>query len=163
MLFPYLLSGISPKALYGKYAKIEIMKAELPKPVHESYLRHRRQRTTQIILPLVLAALLFIASIVLISISTFSGAGDVGRWAAISTMWLTTHVFILAFIFLALLLGMIYLLAQLLNVAPHYTGRAQDIVHKFAIRVRHAADMSVRPIIALNGYGATIKALLGRK
>jgi hypothetical protein len=139
------------------------MKAVLPEPVHESYLRHRRQRTTQIILPIVLAALLFVASIVLIGISAFGGAGDAGRWAAIATMWLATHVFVLEFIFLALLLGMIYLLAQLLRVAPTYTGRAQDIVHKLAIRIRRAADMTVRPIIALNSHGATIKALLGRK
>jgi hypothetical protein len=163
MLIPYHPSGISPKALHCKYAKIELMKAELPKPVHESYLRHRKQRTGQIILPVVLAAILFIALIVLVNIATFRDNGDVGRWAAISTMWIVIPACIMGFVFLALLGGLIYLLGRLLGVAPTYTGKAQDFVHKLAIRIRRAADMTAKPIIAVNSYGATLKALLGRK
>lgn len=139
------------------------MKAELPRPVHESYLRHRKQRTVQILLPVMLAALLFIAAVIFINIATFRYNGDVGRWAAISTMWIAIPTCIMGFAFLALVGGMIYLLGRLLGVAPTYTGRAQDVVHKLAIRIRRAADLTVRPIIALNSHGATIKALLGRK
>jgi predicted PurR-regulated permease PerM len=139
------------------------MKAVLPEPVHESYVRHRKQRSGQIILPVLLAAILFLVLVVLVNIATFRDNGDVGRWAAISTMWISVPVCLMGFVFLALLAGLIYLLGQLLGIAPHYTGQAQDFVHKLAIRIRRAADMSVRPIIALNSYGATIKALLGRK
>jgi hypothetical protein len=139
------------------------MKAVLPEPVHESYLRHRKQRSGQIILPVVLAAILFIGLVVLVLIATFRDNGDVGRWAAISTMWIAIPTCIMGFAFLALVGGTIYLMGQLLGIAPTYTGRAQDIVHKLAVRIRRAADLSVRPIIALNSYGATIKALLGRK
>jgi hypothetical protein len=139
------------------------MKAELPKPVHESYLKHRKQRTSQILLPVLLAAILFVTAIVLINIATFGNNGDVGRWAAISTMWIAIPTCIMGFAFLALVGGLIYLMGQLLGIAPIYTGKAQDFVHKLAIRIRRAADMSVRPIIAVNSYGATIKALLGRK
>jgi hypothetical protein len=139
------------------------MKAMLPKPVHESYRRHRAQRTGQIILPVVLAALLFIAMIVLINIATFRDNGDVARWAAISTMWILIPVFIVGFLFLALLVGIIYLLARLLGIAPVYTGKAQDFVHKIAIRIRLAADASVKPILFVDGIGASISRLLGRK
>jgi hypothetical protein len=139
------------------------MKAVLPKPVHESYRRHRRQRTSQIILPIVLAALLFIAMIVLINIATFRDNGDVARWAAISTMWILIPIFIMGLVFLALLVGLIYLFARLLGIAPVYTGKAQDFIHKLAIRIRRAADMTVRPIISVNSVGATVKTLLGRK
>ena len=139
------------------------MKAVLPEPVHESYKRHRKQRTTQILLPIVLAALLFIAAIVLVNIATFRGNGDVGRWAAISTMWIAIPVCIMGFVFLALLGGLVYLMGRLLGVAPRYTGKAQDFVHKLAIRIRRAADVTVKPVFAVNGFGATIKALLGRK
>lgn len=139
------------------------MKAVLPKPIHESYLRHRRQRTTQIILPVALAVLLCIAMIVLVNIVTFRWNGDVGRWAAISTMWILLPVFIMGLVFLALLGGIIYLLARLLGIAPTYTSKAQNFVHKLAIRIRRAADLSVRPVIYLDGVGATIKALLGKK
>lgn len=140
-----------------------LMKAVLPEPVHESYRRHRRQRTRQVILPVILAAILFVAAVVLISIATFRDNGDVGRWAAISTMWIAIPVCLMGFVFLALLGGMIYLMGRLLGVAPTYTGRAQDFVHKLAIRIRRFADMAVKPVFSIHGYGATIKALFGRK
>jgi hypothetical protein len=139
------------------------MKDVVPEPVHESYRRHRKQRTSQILLPMVLAAILFIGMIVLINIATFRDHGDVGRWAAISTIWIVIPVCISGFIFLALLGGLVYLMARLLGVAPTYTGMAQDFVHKLAIRIRRAADMAVKPVFSVNGFGASLKALLGRK
>jgi hypothetical protein len=139
------------------------MKAVLPEPVHESYRRHRKQRTSQIILPIVLVALLFIALIVLVNIATFRDNGDVGRWAAISTIWIVIPVCITGFVFLAVLGGLVYLMGRLLGVAPTYTGKAQDFVHKLAIRIRRAADIAVKPVFSVNGFGATIKALFGRK
>jgi len=139
------------------------MKAISPKPVHESYKRHRRQLMSQIILPMVLAALVFIALIVLISLATFGGNGDVARWAAISTMWLASHVFVLEFVFLALLVGIIYLLGRLLGITPIYTGQAQNFVHKLMIRIRLAADAAAKPFIFLDSIGASINRLLGRK
>jgi hypothetical protein len=139
------------------------MKDVVPEPVHESYRRHRRQRTSQILLPMVLAAILFIGMIVLVNIATFRDHGDVGRWAAISTIWIVIPVCISGFIFLALLGGLVYLMARLLGVAPTYTGMAQDFVHKLAIRIRRAADMAVKPVFSVNGFGASLNALLGRK
>lgn len=139
------------------------MKALLPKPVHESYQRHRSQRTTQILLPILLAAILFLAMVVLVNIATFRDNGDVGRWAAVSTIWLAIPLCVMGFVFLALLGGLIYLMARLLGIAPTYTGRAQIIAQKLGLRVRRVADLSVKPVFAVNGLGATIKALLGRK
>jgi hypothetical protein len=139
------------------------MKAVLPEPVHESYRRHRKQRTRQIVLPIVLAAIVFIAVVVLINVATFRGNGDVGRWAAISTIWIAIPVCVMGFVFLALLGGLVYLMGRLLGIAPTYTGKAQDFVHKLAIRIRRAADMTVKPVFSINGVGATIKALLGKK
>lgn len=139
------------------------MKDLSPRPVHESYKRHRRQRTSQIILPLVLAALLFIGMVVFINIATFGYNGDVARWAAISTIWISIPICLTGFIFLALLVGMVYLLGRLLGIAPIYTNQAQNFVHKLSIRIRLLADKLVKPIISLNSFGATVKTLLGRK
>ena len=139
------------------------MKAAFPKPIHESYKRHRKQVLSQIILPIVLAGLVLIAFIVLICIATFGGNGDVARWAAICTMWLASHVFVLEFVFLALLVGMIYLLGRLLGIAPVYTGKAQGLVHKLMIRIRLAADAAVKPVIFLDSVGASINRFLGRR
>jgi hypothetical protein len=150
--------------MVGKYAKIQIMKAELPKPVHESYLRHRRQVTSQIILPIVLTVILFFALVVLLVIITFfRNAGDVSRWAAVSTIWIVLPVMIASLVFLALLLGIIYLLARLLGIAPIYTNKAQNFVQKLGIRIRLAANATVKPVIFLDGIGASIQRLFGRK
>ncbi|HSL42314.1 MAG TPA: YIP1 family protein [Anaerolineales bacterium] len=139
------------------------MKAVLPQPVHESYQRHRKQRTSQIILPVLLAALLFVVLVILVIIATANGTGDVGRWAAISTIWIAIPTCLMGFVLLALLWGLVYLMGKLLGVTPTYTNKAQNFLRKLAIRIRLVADKVVSPIIALNGYGATIKTLLGRK
>jgi hypothetical protein len=139
------------------------MKVEFPEPIHESYRRHRKQRTTQIILPTVLAAILFLATVVLLVIATANGNNNVGHWAEVSTIWIAIPTCIMAFVFLAVLGGLVYLMGRLLGVAPRYTAKAQNFVHKLAIRIRRVADMTVKPIFAVNGFGATVRALLGRK
>ena len=139
------------------------MKAIIHQPVHESYKRHRRQLTSQIILPMVLTAILFIALVVLINIATFRDNGDVGRWAAVSTIWISIPIIIMALVFLVVLGGIVYLLMRLLRIAPIYTGKAQDLAYKVDGYARRAADAVVKPIIALNGIGASIEAFLGRK
>jgi len=60
---------------------------------------------TQIILPMVLTVILFIALIVLINIATFRDSGDVARWAAVSTIWIVIPIIIGLLIVLALVGG----------------------------------------------------------
>lgn len=139
------------------------MKAIIHQPVHESYKRHRKQLTSQIILPIVLAALLFIVLVVLLNIATFRDNGDVARWAAASTIWISIPIIIMALVFVAVLGGIVYLLMRLLRIAPIYTGKAQDVAYKVEGYARRAADAAVKPIMFLNGIGASIKTLLGRK
>ena len=139
------------------------MKAIIQPPVHESYKRHRKQLTSQIILPMVLTALLFVGLIVLVSVATFRDGGDVGRWAAISTIWIVVPIMIAALIFIVLLTGFIYLLKRLLQITPVYTGQLQDFINKIAVYIKRGADASVKPVFFLDGIGASIKRLLGRK
>ncbi len=133
------------------------------KPVHESYQRHRRQLVTQIILPMVLAAILFVALIVWVNLATFRGHGDVARWAAVSTIWIFAPTIVASLIFLVLLVGMIWLLARLLGITPVYTSKAQDFVRMLGDHIQHAADVPVKPVIFLDSVGATIKAIFRRK
>lgn len=139
------------------------MKAVIHPPVHESYKRHRRQLASQIILPMVLTTLLFVGMIVLISLATFRGGGDVGRWAAISTIWIVVPIMIAALILIVLLTGLVYLLKRLIQITPTYTGRLQDFIHKIAVYIKRAADTTAKPVFFLDGIGASIKRLLGRK
>ena len=139
------------------------MNAKLPQPVHESYKRHRKQLAWQITLPVLLSAVLCIALIALIWFATFRGGGDVGRWAAVSTIWIVVPIMIGLVIVLALLVGLVYLMARLLNIAPNYTALAQEYVHKAAGYVKRGADAAARPVFFVDGLGASIRAFFGRK
>ena len=138
------------------------MKPHLSQPEHYSYQLHRKQRNTQIILPVALGALLMIGMVVLISLATFRSNGDVVRWAAISTIWVIIPVLLAGLILLAILIGLIYLMARALGTLPHYTGIAQDYVYKARSYIIRAADMAAKPIIALGGFIENVKAFLER-
>ena len=139
------------------------MKAIIHPPVHESYKRHRKELAWQIIVPVFLSAILIVGVIVLVNVATFRDNGDVGRWAAISTIWIVIPIMVAGLIFLIILGGIVYLLKYLLQVAPTYTGQAQDFVHKIARYIERVADAIVKPVIALDGIGASMKRLVGRK
>ncbi|GAB4463052.1 MAG: hypothetical protein Kow0070_22930 [Anaerolineales bacterium] len=139
------------------------MNAKLPQPLHESYRNHRRQLFWQILLPITLTALLCLGLIVLINIAAFRNGGDVARWAAVSTIWIVIPIMIGLIIVLALLAGLVYLMAKLLRVTPTYTGLAQEYVHKAALYIKRGADAVVKPIFLIDGVGASIRAFFGRK
>jgi hypothetical protein len=139
------------------YNTSDIMKAKFPQPVHESYLRHRKQLTWQIVLPVVLMSVLLIALIVIINIATFRDNGDVARWAAISTIWIVVPIMIGMLIFLILLIGLIYLLSKLLGITPRYTGLAQEYVYKTSAAIKRGLDALVKRFINLQGVLASIR------
>lgn len=156
----------------GIYAKIEVMKAELPAPLeklrsgaapeHPSYQLHRKQRNLQVILPVVLSALILVGMVVLISFATFRGNGDVGRWAAVSTIWIVIPVLIAGLVTFAILAGLIYLMSQALSALPRYTGMAQSYVKIAQGYIIRGADMVVKPVIALEGFIKRAKAFFER-
>lgn len=134
-------------------------KAKIPQqPEHYSYLLHRKQRVTKIILPVVISALVFISFVVWVGIATFNQGGDVGRWAAISTIWIVIPVILAGLIFLAVLIGLIYLMARAMSGLPYYTGIAQEYVFKAEAYIKRGANMAAKPIIAINGWREAIKA-----
>lgn len=152
-----------PREWTGKYAKIPMMNAKFPKPIHESYRMHRKQLAWQIILPVVLSALLIVAVVVLVNVATFNQGGDVARWAAISTIWIVIPIMLGLVLVLAVLVGLVYLMKRLLDATPTYTGLAQEYVHKAAIYIKRGADAAVKPVFFVDGLGASIRAFFGRK
>jgi hypothetical protein len=134
------------------------MKATIHRPVHDSYLKHRKQLIWQIIMPVVLTSVLIVALIVLINIATFNQGGDVARWAAISTMWIAIPIMFGLLIFLALLVGLVYLMKKLLNLTPNYTALAQDYIYKAEGYIKRMSEALVKPVLQLNGILASIIA-----
>jgi fatty acid desaturase len=139
------------------------MKTKLPFPQeHPSYQAHRRQMWTQILLPLLMTVLLFLAVIILTSIATFRDNGEVGRWAAISTIWLVIPILFAGLIFLALLAGMIYLLARLIGLIPPYSYQVQRFVYRIEGHVKRGAEMSRKPVLFLDILKSQIKKIFQR-
>jgi hypothetical protein len=135
---------------------------ELPRPEHFSYQLHRKQRTTQIILPVVISALALIGLVVLISLATFKSGGDVGRWAAISTIWIIIPILLVGLILLVILIGLIYLMAHALGALPRYTGVVQDYVYLAQGYIVRGANMVAKPIFAVEGFIGNVKAFFER-
>jgi len=127
---------------------------------HPSYKNHRRQFWLQIFLPMILAVLVIIAVAVITGISAF-GQGDSPRWAAISTIWLVIPVMFFGVAVLALLLGLVYLLARTLNVLPPYTSKAQYYVSRGASEAKRFSNMATKPVMYTGGLIASIKAIFG--
>ena len=130
---------------------------------HPSYQLHRKQVWIQILLPILLTVLVFIAVIVLTSIAAFRDNGDVGRWAAISTIWLVLPVMIAGLILLAILLAIIYFLARLIGMIPPYSYQAQRAVYQIEDYVKRAAEMIVKPALFVDMIKSQIKILAERR
>ena len=130
---------------------------------HFSYQNHRRQFWLQIFLPMIMAILLIFALAILAGIAAFGGSGDSARWAAISTIWLVIPVMFFGLILLALLGGLVYLLARTLQVIPPYTSKAQYYVNRGASEARRFSDMAAQPVLLFEGIKASLKAFFGLK
>ena len=140
------------------------MKSKLLLPQdHPSYQLHRKQVWTQILLPILLAVVVFIAVIVMTSIATFRDNGDVGRWAAISTIWLVLPVMIASLVFLIILLAIIYLLARLISLIPPYSGQAQRFVYRIEGYVQRGTEMIVKPVLFVELIKSQIKKFIKQK
>ena len=129
---------------------------------HASYKNHQRQFWIQIFLPMILAILLIIAVAVAAGWAAFGGNGDSPRWAAISTIWLVFPVMVFSLIFLIILIGLVYLLAQTLKISPPYTAKAQYYVNRATSAVKRFSEMVTKPVLFLEGTKASLKAFFER-
>ena len=145
------------------YATIRRMKSNIPRPVHESYLKHRREVKWKIIAPVVAATVLCVACSLLVYVATFDYGGDVARWAEISTIWLSIPTIIFLVVLFALVAGAAFLLTRLLMLLPTYTFKAQEISYRIKGLVRRGADAAARPVIFIGSLGAGINRIFGKR
>jgi hypothetical protein len=117
---------------------------------------HKRQFVWQILIPFLLMAGLIIAGAVLV---VTAGAPRTGVWADISLIWLLAPALFLALAFLAIAVTIIYGMAKLLQVIPHYTGKAQDISAHLSAGTRKLANGAAKPFMWFGQAGAVIKSI----
>ncbi len=133
------------------------MDSQHRRPQHASYRLHRRQAAWQIILPVALAGLILLIGAYFIVVGTFRDNGDVGRWAAISTMWLTIPVIIGGLVALALLIGATWAVGKATGFIPPYTYKAQVFVREVEARVKQGAQYAYRPARIIPQIGHLIR------
>lgn len=154
---------IKPSGSLSFHAKIQAMKSPLPllRPEdHLSYQLHRKQVWQQILLPILLAVLILIAVIVLTSVATFRDNGEVGRWAAMSEIWLVIPLIVAGLILLILLIAIIYLVVRLTNLIPPYSYQAQIIFYRIESGAKRINKMARRPVLLFQELRALIKAAI---
>jgi heme/copper-type cytochrome/quinol oxidase subunit 2 len=127
---------------------------------HPSYQLHRKQVWTQILLPILLTVIAFIAVIILISVSAFRGNGDVSRWAAISTIWLVIPLLLVGLIVIAILFGLVYLLARVIGVIPPYSHQAQRFVYQIEGYIQRGAEFIVKPVLFVDMLKSQIQKVI---
>jgi len=103
-----------------------------------------------------------IAIAVITGFAAFGQSGDAPRWAAISTIWLVIPVMFFGLLFLVVLGGLVYLLAQALKAIPPYTAKGQYYVNRGVTEVKRYSDMAAKPVLFIEGIIASIKAIFGR-
>jgi hypothetical protein len=127
-------------------------KFPVPRPERKSYVKHRRDVTRQIILPVVLTSLVGFFFAVLASLGAARGGAEVSLWADISLIWLIIPMMLLALIIMALTIGIVYGLNRLLKISPHYTGMAQTYALWFSDQVEIWTDKLIDPVIRIKSW-----------
>jgi hypothetical protein len=78
-------------------------------------------------------------------------------------MWILIPILVGGVVTMAILGGLVYLMARLLGILPSYTGLAQDYVQLGALYVQRFTEAAVKPVFAVDGLAAYFKAIFGRK
>ncbi len=120
---------------------------------------HKRQFAWQILVPFLVMAGLIIAGAVLI---VTGGASRTGVWADVSEIWLLIPALFFALAFLVLMITIVYGMAKLLQVIPHYTGKAQGIFALLSAGTRKVSDGATKPFVWFQQVGAVLKSLIDK-
>jgi hypothetical protein len=117
---------------------------------------HRRQTFWQIRLPLAVLAVIFLALIVMVSLSD---AGYQSRWADISLIWCLCPNLIVLLLCVGAVGGMSFGLFRLQRVMPRIMFGLQKLSLKVRDGVKKTTDAAVEPVLKVNSAQAGRKAL----
>ncbi len=130
--------------------------------------RHHRDKFWQILFPLILGVLLILgmAVIVVLTATRSTAGGSVSQWADASLLWLILPVMMIAIFGIVVLLGLIYLVAKLINILPTYTNLVQVYAELIAGKVSLVTRKILSPFVNLSSTNAGVKgffsALFGK-
>ncbi|HEY5157860.1 MAG TPA: hypothetical protein VII93_07870 [Anaerolineales bacterium] len=125
-------------------------------PDSPTVLKHKHQFTWQILVPfLVMAGLIITGAVFAVT----GGPKQARVWADVSIIWMLAPMLGFALLITVVLGSLIYGMAKLTQIAPHYTGRAQEFAVTVSAGTHKVADGAAKPIFWFQQAGATIKSL----
>ncbi|HNT55792.1 MAG TPA: hypothetical protein PKG95_13825 [Anaerolineaceae bacterium] len=130
------------------------MNAKLPRPTTPQTPAHRKQVFWQIILPIVLAAAVVIAIIVLAALSPQGENAATGVWANISLIFMLIPLTFGLFILLATTVAISYGVHRLTNILPIYARLVQLHAERLTLLFKQWANQAADPAIAINSTKA---------
>lgn len=125
-----------------------------------SYRAYKRKAFWQIIFPMVVVLLIFVALSVM---TTSKSAETLLKWSSISTVWLSLPVIVFLVVNLLILAGLIYGMAKLLEITPIYTHKLTGYIHLAGEKIADFADSVAEPVLKASGFFASLSRFLGKK
>ena len=129
-----------------------------PRPLPDP--KHRKQIFWQIWVPLCVSILVILFLAVLTSVSATTNNPTVTKWSNLSLIYMITPVLIVGFVFLAVLGGIVYGLARLLDILPVYTRIVQGFFRQMVVFFRTWSDKTIQPILAIKSWWAGFESAL---
>jgi hypothetical protein len=120
---------------------------------------HRKQVLWQVTLPLILGIIVILALAVL---ATLARGGTQHLWGDIALIWLILPMLVLLIVFTGIFAGLAYLFIRLNNAVPRLALKAHHLVKGVQASLTRAADRIAQPVIKVEGWRATLKAIFGR-
>jgi uncharacterized membrane protein YhdT len=133
--------------------------ARIPHPSRnpKTHISHKRDVFWQITLPLVIGILLVLAAMAAIIFSATQPVTDVSRWADVSLIWLILPSLFIALILLAITIGLVIAISQLLKVVPRIACILQLYFVQGKDKISHLTNLIVEPILRLNSFLAAAR------
>jgi hypothetical protein len=120
---------------------------------------HRQQTLWQVTVPLILGIILLL---VLAVLTTLASAGTVDVLGDIALIWLLLPTFVILLVLVAIFGGLAYLVIRLNGALPRLALKAHHLIKGLQAKLTSAADAAVKPVIKVEGWRATLRALFGK-
>ena len=125
-----------------------------------SFRRHQKQRFWQILAPIILGGLITLAAATLMVLTlTGSVSGvNLSQTADTSLIWLIVPIMVFGIFLTVLLLGLVYLIARILNVLPQYTFLVQQYAALIEAKILLWTKKGMTPLIKTKSASAAVGA-----
>jgi len=121
---------------------------------------HRRQVTWQVWVPLGIFLVIILFLLVLATMGTANNPTVGMKWASISLIFLIIPTFFAGLVLLSFLGLIAFYLGKLLKVFPLYSLILRTYVYRASAAILKGLDQVVRPILAIQGWLASLERLL---